>query len=183
MILARIALWLMLTAACASAQAAVSIGGHYALRTLDGQEVSERTFLGKWQLIYFGFTLCPDACPTTLGQVRSALRELGPLADQLQPIFITVDPERDTPEQLRAYLAHFDSRIIGLRGSPSQTSEASQAFRIYFKARPAPDGGAGYSIDHSSFLFLLKPDGSFAQLLQADQPGHSLAATLRKFLQ
>ena len=174
-------LWFVLSSS--GAEAAVAIGGHFSLNRLDGEAVTERSFAGKWQLIYFGFTLCPETCPTVMSEVTGALRDLGPLSQQVQPVFITIDPERDTPEQLKGFLSHFDSRIVGLRGNKQQTTEATSAYRVYIKTRPIEAGSEAYTIEHSSFLFLMKPDGSFARLLQADAGGHKLADTLRHELQ
>ena len=173
---------LCLTVTCAPARAALSIGGHFALHTLAGEAVTEQNFKGKWQLLYFGFTFCPDACPAVLNQIGAALQELGKAA-QIQPIFITVDPQRDSAERLQDFLAHFDSRIVGLRGTQVQTEAAARAYRVYFKVRPVKPGSETYTIDHSSFLFLMKSDGSFAQLLQTDAPSHRLADELRGQLQ
>ncbi len=163
--------------------AAVPIGGRFALRTLDDQPATEQSFAGQWKLIYFGFTRCPDACPTMLNQISGALKALGPQAERIQPLFITIDPERDTADQLRAYLKHFDPRIVALRGSKAQTDAAANAYRVYFKTLPHTPGGEDYGIDHSSFLFLIKPDGSFARLLQAEGTGHQLADQLRPLVQ
>jgi protein SCO1/2 len=174
--LAAVGLWLV--AAIAGAKPAINLGGHFTLEDLNGRTVTQESFRGKWQLIYFGFTSCPDACPTTLHQVRTALDALGPDASHVQPLFVTLDPERDTPDRLGAYLAHFDPRILGLRGDRAQTEAAVAAFRVFYRVRKAAQSDA-YSIDHSSFLFLMKPDGSFARVLQADSGGHVLADALR----
>jgi protein SCO1/2 len=178
--LAVAGLWLV--TAVAGARPAISIGGHFALADLAGRTVTEESFPGKWPLIYFGFTSCPDTCPTALHQIRAALDALGADASSVQPLFVTLDPERDTPDRLGAYLAHFDPRIIGLRGSRAQTEAAAAAFRVYVRVNKKTPQSESYTIDHSSFLFLMKPDGSFARVLQADGSGHALADTLREQL-
>ncbi len=161
----------------------VALGGHFHLQTLDGQPTSESSFPDRWQLIYFGFTFCPDTCPTVLNQMTAALKDLGALAERIQPLFITIDPERDTADQLRAYLKHFDARIVGLRGSPQETDAAAAAYRVFVKVQRSATDSEHYSIEHSSFLFLMKPDGSFARLLQAEGGGHQLADQLRSLVQ
>src|SRR5579859_5006707 len=97
-----------------------SISGHFTLQTLNGREVTDASYRGKWLLVYFGYTSCPDICPTVLLRVGQALDALGPLAGRVQPIFITVDPERDTAQRLATYMAAFDSRVVGLRGAPEK---------------------------------------------------------------
>ncbi len=166
----------------AGGQPTLSIGGHFTLEAIDGRTVTQASFPGKWPLIYFGFTSCAQTCPTALHQIRAALDALGPDGSSVQPVFVTLDPERDTPERLGAYLEHFDPRIIGLRGSRAQTDAAVAAFRVYFRVNKKTSQGEAYTIDHSSFLFLMKPDGSFARVLQADGSGHVLADELREQL-
>jgi protein SCO1/2 len=169
-------------AAVAGAEPAINIGGRFTLEDISGRTVTERSFPGKWPLIYFGFTSCPDTCPTVLHQIRTALDALGTEALSVQPLFVTLDPERDTPDRLGAYLTHFDPRIVGLRGSRAQTDAAVAAFRVYFRVNKQTPQSEAYSIDHSSFLFLMKPDGSFSRVLQADGGGHVLADALREQL-
>jgi protein SCO1/2 len=179
--LAVAGLWLVtaVAVAVAGAQPALSIGGHFTLEDIDGRTVTQASFPGKWPLIYFGFTSCPQTCPTALHQIRAALDALGPDGSSVQPVFVTLDPERDTPERLGAYLEHFDPRIIGLRGSRAQIDAAVAAFRVYFRVNKKTPQSEAYTIDHSSFLFLMKPDGSFARVLPADGSGHALADELR----
>lgn len=180
--LAVAGLYLVAAVAVAGAQPAISIGGHFNLEDVAGRTVTEGSFPGKWRLIYFGFTSCPDTCPTALHQMRTALDALGSDAYGVQPLFVTLDPERDTPDRLGAYLTNFDPRIIGLRGSRAQTDAAVAAFRVYFRVNKQTPQSEAYSIDHSSFLFLMKPDGSFARVLKADGSGHVLADALREQL-
>ena len=166
----------------AAAKAATPvIEAHYSLSTMDGTQVDEHSYQGKWQLIYFGFASCPDVCSTVMQQVAGATNELGSVSTQIQPLFITLDPVHDSPAHLSSYLSQFDQRIVGLRGSKRQTLEATKAFRMYFKTN-MPVGG-DETIDHSSFLFLLKPDGSFSSLLSGNTAGHALASELRRRLQ
>jgi protein SCO1 len=166
------------SAGVGAAPAAVPpISGHFALRTVDGREVTDATWRGKWLLVYFGYTSCPDICPTVLLRVGQALDALGPLASRVQPIFITVDPERDTDQRLATYVAAFNSRVVGLRGDPGQIREAAREFHVYYRARSL--GNGEYTVDHSSFLYLVAPDGQFTKLLADSLPVARLTDELR----
>lgn len=157
------------------------IDGNFSLSNTDGREVNDRTYRGKWELIYFGFATCPEVCTTVMQRVAVALQELGATAGKLQPLFITLDPVHDTPGRLASYLNTFDRRLIGLIGTEKQTQEAVRSFRMYVKRRALESGTS--TIEHSSFLFLMKPDGTFARLLSGDTSGHHLAEELRGLLQ
>lgn len=154
------------------------ISGHFELQTLDGRQVTDAKYRGKWLLVYFGYTYCPDICPTVLLRVGKALDALGRASRRIQPIFITVDPARDTAHRLAQYLGAFDHRIIGLRGNPYQIQAAALAFHVYYRARSL--GNGEYSVDHSSFLYLMAPDGHFEKLLADSLPSEQLAAELRQ---
>ena len=165
------------TAQLAAAQGGPEISGHFALETLDGHEVTDATYRGKWLLVYFGYTSCPDVCPTVLLRVGQALDSLGKLADRVQPIFITVDPARDTKERLSKYMAAFNSHIVGLRGTADQIKEAARQFHVYYRARSLGEGE--YTVDHSSFLYVVTPEGHFEKLLADSLPVDQLAGELR----
>jgi protein SCO1/2 len=156
------------------------IGGHFALSNPDGRRVTDATFRGKWLLVYFGYTSCPDVCPTTLSAMALALEKLGPLADKVQPLFITVDPERDTAKIVGEYVKDFDPRLVGLVGSPQEIGAAAQEFHVYYRVRQL--GNNEYVVDHSSFIYLIDPHGTFVRLLTGDLPGHQLADELRKLM-
>jgi protein SCO1 len=156
------------------------IGGHFALSTPDGRRVTDATFHGKWLLVYFGYTSCPDVCPTTLSAMALALDKLGPLADKVQPVFITVDPARDTSKIVGEYVKDFDPRFVGLVGSSQEIGAAAQEFHVYYRVRQL--GNNEYVVDHSSFIYLLDPNGAFVRLLTGDLPGHQLADELRKLM-
>jgi protein SCO1 len=160
-----------------TAPAVPQISGHFALQTLDGREVTDSTYRGKWLLIYFGYTSCPDICPTVLLRVGQALDSLGSLAERVQPIFITVDPARDTTERLSKYMAAFNSRIVGLRGNPDQVRDAARQFHVYYATRSL--GNGDYTVDHSSFLYVVTPAGHFEKLLADSLPADKLATELR----
>jgi protein SCO1/2 len=152
--------------------------GHFSLHTPDGRMVTDASFHGKWLLVYFGYTNCPDVCPTVLNEIGVALHELGPLAAKVQPVFVTVDPARDKPPVLKKYLSAFDPRILGLRGNGEETEAAAKAFHVYY--RPVSLGNAQYTMDHSGYLYLIDPKGKFVQLITGNLPGHDMAKTLRK---
>jgi protein SCO1/2 len=155
-----------------------SISGHFTLQTLDGREVTDASYHGKWLLVYFGYTSCPDICPTVLLRVGQAMQSLGPLASKVQPIFITLDPTRDTQPRLTKYMAAFDSRLVGLRGDAEQTREAARQFHVFYRLRSL--GNGEYTVDHSSFLYVVNPDGQFTKLLADSVPAEQLADELRE---
>ena len=157
------------------------IGGHFSLTAPDGTEVTERSFPGEWLLIYFGYTFCPDACPTALSAISEALDEIGPLADRFQPIFITVDPERDTAPVLAGYVKVFHPRLIGLGGSAAQIAAAAKDFHVFYQVRQL--GNDEYAIDHSSYIYVVDPDGNVAELITGNVPGHPVAAELKRLVQ
>jgi protein SCO1/2 len=156
------------------------IDTHFTLTGLDGRRVSEADYRGKWLLVYFGYTFCPDVCPTTLSEVGTALDTLGARADKFQPIFITLDPARDSVTVLTAYLKAFSPRFVGLRGSGEEIAETAQQFHAYYRIRGI--GHGEYTVDHSSFIYVIDPDGKFVELLTPDAPGHSLSDALRKLV-
>jgi protein SCO1 len=156
------------------------IDGHYALETTSGRAVTEASFRGKWLFVYFGYTNCPDACPTALSALAVALGALGPLAAQVQPLFITVDPKRDTPAVIAKYVKTFDPRIIGLYGTAPQTAAAAKAFRVDYTVRQL--GHADYTIDHSAFVYVVDPEGRVVELLTGNLPGPTMASALRDLM-
>jgi protein SCO1/2 len=154
-----------------------SIAGHFALDAPDGSTVTEATFRGKWLVVYFGYTSCPDVCPTVILRIGQALSALGAAADEIQPIFITVDPARDTSQHLAKYMAAFDPRVIGLRGDAERTREAASQFHVYYRKRSL--GNDEYSVDHSLFLYVIDPRGHFSKLLADTLSADQLAAEFR----
>jgi protein SCO1/2 len=165
-----------------SQPAALTVGGPFSLIDGDGKPVTDQTWRGKYMLVYFGYTYCPDVCPTTLTNVATALDKLGPKADEIQPLFITVDPKRDTPAVVKQYAAAFGPRIIGLTGTPQQIDVAAKAYRVYYAEHRTGPGPDDYSMDHSSVLYLMGPDGRFIAPVRADQDGPEIAAALTKLL-
>jgi protein SCO1 len=163
-----------------SQPAALTVGGPFALIDGDGHPVTDQTWHGKYMLVYFGYTFCPDVCPTTLNAVADALDKMGAKADRIQPLFITVDPKRDTPAVVKQYAAAFGTRIIGLTGSSEQIAAAAKEYRVYYAEHRTGPGPDDYSMDHSSVLYLMGPDGRFIEPVRADQTGPEIAAVLAK---
>ncbi len=145
-----------------------AIAGPFELLTLAGKPFSNADLVGKPYLVFFGFTHCPDICPTTLYELTSLLAELGTGADRLMPLFITVDPERDTADQLAFYMSEFDPRIVALRGTPAQTASAAKAFAAYFKK--IPEDGGDYTMEHTAGIILMDARGEFAGKLDMHEP-------------
>jgi len=158
------------------------VGGPFALQDGNGKQVTDREFRGKYMLVYFGYTFCPDVCPTTLNEVADALDRLGPKADRVQPIFITVDPKRDTPAVVKQYVTAFTPRLIGLTGTPEQIAQAAQAYRVYYAEHRTGTGPDDYSMDHSSILYLMGPDGKFIAPIRADESGTLMSEELSKYI-
>jgi protein SCO1/2 len=145
----------------ASQGSTVQIGGPFQLVDMNGRPVTEKTLLGKPTAIFFGFTYCPEVCPTTMAEMTAWLKALGPDADKLNVIFVSVDPERDTPEQLKLYLSNFDPRIQGFTGTPENIAKTAKAYRVYYQ-KVATDGG-GYTLDQSSAIYLFDAQGRFVE--------------------
>ena len=148
----------------------------FALTAPDGAAVTQQSYRGKWLVIYFGYTFCPDVCPTTMMEIAGALKALGPRADAIQAIFITVDPQRDTPNVLNEYLKSFDPRLIGLTGSPAQIAAAAKTFHVFYERNDTGDGS--YLYDHSAFIYLVNPDGKFARAITSEGSSQAIADTL-----
>jgi protein SCO1/2 len=154
--------------------AAATIGGPFALTDQHGATVTEAALKGHPSAIFFGYTYCPDVCPTTLADMSDWLQKLGPDGDRLKVYFVTVDPERDTREQLAAYLQAFDARITGLTGSRPAVDQMLKGFRVY--SRKVPGEGDSYSMDHTASVYLLDKDAAFAGTVDyKDDPDKALA--------
>lgn len=156
----------------------VAIGGPFSLTDHTGAPVTEATYRGRMMLIFFGFTHCPDVCPTELQVMAEALEGLGADAARVAPLFITVDPERDTPEALARYVELFDPRIIGLTGTPEEVRAAARAYRVFY-AKVQPPDASDYTMDHSTFLYLMDAEGRFAGLFRHGTTAEEIAAAIR----
>jgi cytochrome oxidase Cu insertion factor (SCO1/SenC/PrrC family) len=155
-----------------------SMGGPFTLVGTDGRRVTDADFRGKWMVIYFGYAYCPDVCPTELQTISSALDLLGPAAASIVPLFITTDPERDTPVALGQYVKLFDDRLIGLTGSTDEIAHAERSYRVY-AARVAGRTPQTYVIDHSSLIYFVAPDGQFRVILPSGSNPDELANAIR----
>lgn len=146
------------------AAAGASIGGPFTLVDQDGRTVTDADFRGKYMLVYFGYTYCPDVCPTSLSHNSEAMEILGDKAEMIVPVLITVDPERDTPEVLKDYAGFFHPRLVALTGTPEQVTAAAKAYRVYF-AKVEQDGAepGAYLMDHTSITYLMGPDGGYVR--------------------
>lgn len=156
------------------------IGGPFALVDQNGRTRTERDFLGKLLLVYFGFTSCPDICPTELLTIATTLDRLGPAAAGVQPLFITLDPERDTPDHLREYVSAFHPRLLGLTGSAEQIRKVAEAYRVYYAK--VPIAGDSYTIDHMGFVYLMGADGRYLGFLPPGTPAEKMVAVVRPHL-
>ena len=154
------------------------IGGAFTLTGEDGETVTEADFLGKPTAIFFGFTFCPDVCPTTLFELSGLIEALGPDADKLHYAFVSVDWERDGPEELARYTSSFDSRIRGLAGTEEQIEAITKAYRLYYKKVPTEDGD--YTIDHSASVYLMDATGGFVGTLSYGEAHDSMLEKLKR---
>jgi protein SCO1/2 len=153
----------------------MELGGPFVLTDHTGRTVTERDFAGRWVLAYFGFTFCPDVCPTELGTIAAAIDAMGEEGERVTPVLFTVDPERDTPAQLADYVSRFHPRMVGLTGTPAQVSAAARAFRVYYAKVNRPDA-TDYLMDHSSFVYLVGPDGKVRALFRPETSPEAIAA-------
>ena len=159
-----------------------AIGGPFTLVATNGEDVSDETYRGKWLLIFFGYMSCPDACPTALNNISVALEKLGSGAAKLQPLFVTVDPRRDTRELMRDYLQSFDSRIIGLTGTQDQIDRVVKEYRVYVAQQKSEADDNEYLVSHSAYIYLMDPNGQFVNVIQGSEASEDIAAWLRKEL-
>jgi protein SCO1 len=174
--------WLMGPPPVMAAASPVTVGGPFTLTASDGATVTDRTYRGKWLVVYFGYSFCPDVCPTVLGEIADALTRLGPDAAKVQPIFITVDPARDTPATLGKYLRNFDPRIVGLTGTSQQIGAVAKEYGVYYVPRKSGADDKNYVVDHSSYIYVMTPDDKFARGFAADASGQLIAEGMRKLL-
>jgi protein SCO1 len=161
------------------AASSTTIGGPFTLIAPSGTTVTDQTYRGRWLLIYFGYTSCPNTCPTALLEIATALDKLGSEAARLQPIFITVDPEHDTPAVMGEYTQAFDARIVGLTGSPQQIAAVASAYGAYYTRHSIGPGGDDV-VDHSTYIYLMNPQGTFERGFDADAPGDLIAEAVHK---
>jgi protein SCO1/2 len=156
----------------------LTLGGPFSLTDQNGRAVTEADFAGRFLLIYFGYTYCPDVCPTELGTVAAALDVLEGQGERVTPVFITVDPERDTPAALADYVSRFHPRMVGLTGTAQQVAAAARAYRVYYAKAQRPEM-TQYLMDHSSFIYLVGPDGKVRALFRPETSPEAIAEAVR----
>jgi protein SCO1 len=159
---------------------ASAIGGPFHLVDQNGKPFGDTDLKGKWHLVFFGYTHCPDTCPTTLNELSLALDRLGKERDAVGIVFITVDPERDTPEILKSYVESFDAPIVALTGTADEVAQAAKDYRVYYARHPRGDGG--YDMDHSAVIYVMDPQGRFTATFTPDSTADAIAARLQKLL-
>ncbi len=157
------------------------VGGPFALIDHIGKSRTNEDFRGKLMLVYFGFTYCPDVCPTDLQSIALALDQLGTASERVQPLFITVDPERDTPEHLAEYVPLFHPRLIGLTGEAAAIRAAAAAYKVYY-AKVPNERGDDYTVDHTAFIYLMGADGQYLGFFPPGTPPDRLAETIRPYV-
>jgi protein SCO1 len=159
--------------------AAAAVGGPFHLEDQNGKPVSDQDLKGRPFLVFFGFTHCPDICPTTLFEMSQVMHVLGPDADRTAAVFITVDPERDTPAVIKDYLSNFDPHVRGLTGDQASVNAALKAYRVYAKKVPLDNGD--YTMDHTALVYLMDKDGRFVAPFNVNRTPEAEAADLRRY--
>jgi protein SCO1 len=157
-----------------------AIGGPFKLVDQNGHIVTNKDLEGRWLLVYFGYTHCPDACPTALNNIALALSDLGAEKKEVRPVFITIDPERDTSQVMKDYVSAFDAPFLALTGSDAAIAQAAKEYRVYYAKHP--EGGGDYSMDHSTIIYVMDPKGRFTASFTGEDPPEQIAARLKKLL-
>ena len=157
-----------------------AIGGPFKLVNQNGRTVTNTDLEGKWLLVYFGYTHCPDACPTALNNIALALDDLGAEKNQVRPVFITIDPARDTSQALKDYVAAFGAPILALTGNDAAIAQAAAEYRVYYAKHP--EAGGDYSMDHTSIIYVMDPKGRFTASFTGEDPPAEMAARLKNLL-
>lgn len=160
------------------ATAGSSVGGAFTLTDHNGQTITEKSWPGKHKLVFFGFTHCPDICPATLDKLTTALGTLGAEGEKIQPLFITTDAGRDTPEVMKAYISGYHPSIVGLTGTEEQLKAAQETYKVYAAKVPGADAGA-YTMDHSAFVFLMSPDDRLLDIFKKDDTAEDISAKIK----
>jgi len=161
-------------------QQTAAIGGPFSLIDQNERKVSDEDLRGRPFLVFFGFTHCPEICPTTLFEISEIMRKLGPDAERVRALFVTIDPERDTPAALKEYLSSFDPHLSGLTGDPAAIAAVAKAYRVYVKKVPLEDGG--YTMDHTAIVYLMDKAGRFVTPFSLKRTTDAAAADLRRYL-
>lgn len=159
------------------------IGGPFTLTDHTGKKRSLADFHGRFTLLYFGFTSCPDVCPTDLYSMSKAIEELGPDGEKVNLVFVTLDPERDTPEKLSQYISLFHPRLVALTGTPGEIRNAANLYKVYFQKAKLGEGANDYTVDHSAFVYLLNPEGRYLGFYPPNTSPDRIAQIVRQWLQ
>lgn len=157
------------------------VGGPFALVDQAGKRRTDADFRGRLMLVYFGYTYCPDVCPTDLQQIGLAVEKLGKAGDAVQPLFITLDPERDTPKHLAAYVPNFHPRFVGLSGTPAAIRRAADGYKVYYQKVASP-GQVGYSVDHTAFIYLMDRKGQYLGFFPPGTSAERMVEIIRQHL-
>jgi protein SCO1/2 len=173
-----VTLWLM--GGLRGAAAPSAIGGPFRLIDQAGQTVTEKSLIGKPSIVFFGFTHCPDVCPTALFEMSEVLRAMGSDAGKVNAYFVSVDPERDTPAAMKDYLSSFDPNLKALTGSPEEVAKIISAYRVYAKKIPLKDGD--YTMDHTALIYLMDRNGNFVRPFNLKRTPEEAAAELKRYL-
>lgn len=158
-----------------------AFGGPFTLTDHTGKKVTEKDFAGKYRLIYFGFTYCPAICPTELAKITSAMKLLGDKAKDIRPMFITIDPERDTVDSIAKYISLFHPSLVGLRGTPEETKAVAKAYKIYF-AKVQDESMSDYTMDHSSFIYFIAPDDRLLHIFRMEDSAENMAENITAWM-
>jgi cytochrome oxidase Cu insertion factor (SCO1/SenC/PrrC family) len=158
------------------------IGGPFTMVNQKGETVTEKTYAGQYTLLLFGFTYCQDVCPAELQVMTAAFNQMGADADKITPLFVTVDPERDTPQVMASYVSNFHPHLQGLTGTPDQVAAFAKIYHVFYQKVPNPQDPKDYEMDHSSILYLMGPDGKFLKHFDYSNDAKGLAEALQKML-
>jgi protein SCO1/2 len=158
------------------------VGGPFALTDDSGKHVTDKEFRGRYMLVFFGYTSCPDICPAGLQLISAAIDNLGSKADRITPIFISVDPERDTPAKLHDYVKNFNSRLVGLTGTPAEIRDVTKGYKVYYSKVPNEAAPNNYGMDHSSIIYLMDPNGDYVAHFTPTTSVDEMTAKLDKIL-
>ena len=158
------------------------VGGAFTLTDNTGKRVTDQDYRGRYTLVFFGYTSCPDICPAGLQLMAGALDKLGAKAERITPIFISVDPQRDTPEKLAAYVKNFDPRLVGLTGTPDEIAAVAKAYKVYYAKVPSKERPDDYTMDHTSIIYVMDPKGEFVTHFTPSTSVDEMAAKLNKIL-
>lgn len=158
------------------------VKAEFTLTDATGKTIKASDFRGRYLLVYFGFTHCPDICPTSLLLMSNVLGQLGSKGEKIQPLFITIDPERDTPKLVGTYVSHFNKRFVGLSGTPEQIKHAADSFKVFYSKVETKESALGYVVDHSGFIYLMGPDGEYITHFPATVSEQELTQGLTRYV-